>query len=60
MERTIRMEQQRELNELNHVIQAVEKYLNRLYEIKEVMLYEEMAKEEEKAKSYGSTPENKD
>ena len=53
------MEQQRELNEVNHVIQAVEKYLNRLYEIKEVMLYEEMAKEE-KAKSYGSTPENKD
>ena len=53
------MEQQRELNELNHVIQAVEKYLNRLYEIKEVMLYEEMAKEE-KAKSYGNTPENKD
>ena len=57
MERTIRMEQQRELNELNHVIQAVEKYLNRLYEIKEVMLYEEMAKEE-KAKSYGSTPKD--
>ena len=54
-------QQQRELNELNHVIKAVEKYLNRLYEIKEVMLYEEMAKEEEeKAKSYGSTPENKD
>lgn len=59
MERTTRMEQQRELNELNHVIKAVEKYLNRLYQIKEVMLYEEMAKEE-KAKSYGSTPENKD
>lgn len=53
------MEQQRELNELNHVIQAVEKYLNRLYEIKEVMLYEEMAKEE-KAKSYGSSQKDED